>query len=396
MILPSKRISGTLVFFARLLPQEGIEALSKRDYYEILGVTRGVSEQELKSAYRKLAMQYHPDRNPDDDQAEERFKEAAEAYGVLSNAETRRRYDQYGHAGVAPSTTGGAWNPTDFGGLDDILGDLFGDLFGTRTSRRNGPQRGADLRYDLEITLEQAAAGYRTKIDLPILDVCETCKGSGASPGTSPTTCNLCGGLGQIRYQQGFFSVSRTCHQCRGTGRIIASQCKTCGGQGRVEQQHPIEIKIPAGVDTGARLRISGEGEAGTSGGGRGDLYVIMHVKEHEFFERQGNNLYANVPITFSQAALGAEIQVPTLDGQETLSVPAGTQTGSIFRISGKGIVSLQGHGRGDLFVVATVMTPARLSREERRLFEHLASLEDKQQEKSPRKISSKVKDIFG
>lgn len=368
--------------------------MSKRDYYEVLGVAKSATEQELKSAYRKLAMQYHPDRNPDDHQAEDRFKEAAEAYSVLSTAETRARYDRYGHAGVPSAASGGAWNGADFGGLEDILGDLFGDLFGTRTSRRSAAQRGADLRFDIEITLEQAAAGYRTKIEIPRLEPCETCSGSGAAPGTSPVTCNLCGGLGQVRYQQGFFSVGRTCHQCRGNGKILASPCKSCAGQGRVEQEHEIEIKIPAGVDTGARLRVTGEGEGGA--GGRGDLYVVIQVKEHELFERQGNNLYANVPITFSQAALGSEIQVPTLDGEETVTIPAGTQTGSIFRVSGKGIVSLQGHGRGDLFVVTTLITPARLSREQRRIFEQLEVLEEKQQQKLAEKISSKVKDIFG
>ncbi|MEP7271816.1 MAG: molecular chaperone DnaJ [Acidobacteriota bacterium] len=370
--------------------------MSKRDYYEILGVSRGASDQELKSAYRKLAMQHHPDRNPDNQEAEESFKEAAEAYTVLSSAETRARYDRYGHSGVASSAAGGAWNAADFGGLEDILGDLFGDLFGSRTSRRGGAQRGSDLRYDLEVTLEQAAAGYRTKINIPRLDGCETCSGSGAASGTSATACTLCNGLGQVRYQQGFFSVSRTCHQCRGTGRIISSPCKTCSGQGRVEKQREIELKIPAGVDTGARLQIRGEGEAGAGGGPAGDLYVVVHVKEHELFERQGNNLYANVPITFSQAGLGADIQVPTLDGEEVVTIPAGTQTGSIFRVSGKGIVSLQGQGRGDLFVVATVITPARLNREQRRLLEQLRVQEAKQEEKLAQKISSKVKDIFG
>jgi molecular chaperone DnaJ len=370
--------------------------LSKRDYYEILGVARGASEQELKSAYRKLAMQHHPDRNPGNHEAEERFKEAAEAYTVLSNADSRARYDRYGHAGVSSATSNGPWNTADFGGLEDILGDLFGDLFGTRNSRRNSAQRGSDLRYDLEITLEQAAAGYRTKIEIPRLEACETCSGSGAAPGSSPSTCNLCGGAGQVRYQQGFFSVSRTCNQCRGTGKIITSQCKTCSGQGRIEKEREIELKIPAGVDTGARLRVTGEGEAGTSGGPSGDLYVVVHVKEHELFERQGTNLYVSVPITFSQAALGAEIQVPTLNGDEQVTVPAGTQTGSIFRVSGKGIVSLQGHGRGDLFVVATVVTPTRLTREQKKLFEQLSLIESKQEEKLGRKIGSKVKDIFG
>lgn len=371
--------------------------MSKRDYYEILGVSKTASEQELKSAYRKLAMKYHPDRNPGDKEAEEKFKEAAEAYAVLSNAETRARYDRYGHAGVGSSAaSAGAWPGGDFGGFEDILGDLFGDFFGGRSSRRRGPQRGSDLRYDLEITLEQAAAGYKTQIRVPRLETCETCKGSGAAPGTSPVTCNQCAGTGQIRFQQGFFSVSRTCGQCRGTGRMITSHCKSCHGMGMIEQERLLEVKIPAGVDTGARLRISGEGEAGPQGGPRGDLYVFIQVKEHELFERQGNNLHVNVPITFSQAALGAEINVPTLDGDTTLTIPEGTQTGSIFSIRGKGIVSLQGHGRGDLFVVTTVITPAKLNREQRRLFEQLAELEEKQNQARSRKFSDKVKDIFG
>ena len=374
-------------------------ALSKRDYYDVLGVSRGVSEQELKSAYRKLALQHHPDRNPGSKEAEEKFKEAAEAYGVLSNAETRARYDRYGHTGVGASAGAGsgAWAGADFGGFEDILGDLFGDLFGgTRSNRRAGPQRGTDLRYDLEITLEQAAAGFRAKIDLPRLDLCADCQGSGAAPGTSPTTCDMCNGVGQLRYQQGFFSVSRTCQQCRGTGRIIASHCKKCAGNGRIERSEQIEVKIPAGVDTGMRLRVPGEGEAGVSGGGRGDLYVIIHVKDHDLFERQGNNLYVNVPITFSQAALGAEISVPALEGDASLTIPEGTQTGSIFRIPGKGIISLSEQGRGDLYVVTTIVTPTRLSRDQRRLFEQIASHEEKQSENFAQRISSKVKDIFG
>jgi molecular chaperone DnaJ len=370
--------------------------VSKRDYYEVLGVSRNASDQELKSAYRKLALQYHPDRNQGNKEAEERFKEAAEAYGVLSNPETRARYERFGHAGVGTSAASeGGWPPGDFGGFEDILGDIFGDLFGGRSHRRGGAQRGSDLRYDLEITLEQAAAGYKTQINIPRLDACETCKGSGAAPGTSASVCNVCGGVGQVRFQQGFFSVSRTCHQCRGTGRVIVNQCKTCHGQGRVNKEQIIEIRIPAGVETGARLRIAGEGEAGLSGGGHGDLYVVVNVKEHEVFERQGNNLYVNVPITFSQAALGAEITVPTLDGEETLTIPEGTQTGSIFRIKGKGIVSLQGPGRGDLFVVTSIVTPTRLTREQRRLLEQFAQLEEKQREQG-RSFSSKVKDIFG
>jgi molecular chaperone DnaJ len=371
--------------------------LSKRDYYEVLGVNRKASDQELKSAYRKLALQHHPDRNPGDHHAEEKFKEINEAYAVLSNPDSRTRYDRFGHAGVGSSAASGSWGTADFGGFEDILGDLFGDIFGGgRGSRRGGAQRGSDLRYDLEITLEQAAAGYKTQINVPRLEACETCKGSGAAPGTSPTTCNVCGGAGQVRFQQGFFSVSRTCNQCRGSGRIIASYCKTCHGQGRVEKGRQIEIKIPAGVDSGARLRLAGEGEAGTNGGPAGDLYVVINVKEHEIFERQGNNLYVNAPISFSQAALGAEIKVLTLDGDETLTIPEGTQTGSIFRLKGKGIVSLQGHGRGDLFVVVTIITPKKLTREQRRLLEQFSAIEEKQNSGPAKRLGNKVKDIFG
>ena len=371
--------------------------MSKRDYYEVLGVNRKATEQELKSSYRKLALQFHPDRNPGNKDAEEKFKEINEAYGVLSNGDSRARYDRFGHAGVGSAASSGAWGAPDFGGFEDILGDLFSDIFGgTRNSRRAGPQRGADLRFDLEITLEQAATGYKTQINIPRLENCETCKGSGAAPGTSPVTCSVCGGAGQVRFQQGFFSVSRTCHQCRGNGRMITSHCKSCNGQGRIEKENQIEIKIPAGVDTGARLRLAGEGEAGSSGGQHGDLYVVIRVKEHELFERQGNNLYVNVPITFSQAALGAEIKVPTLDGEETLSVPEGTQTASIFRLKGKGIVSLQGHGRGDLFVVTTIITPQRLTREQRRLLEQFAAIEEKQSTGAAKRFGNKVKDIFG
>ncbi len=371
--------------------------MSKRDYYEILGVGRTAKEQELKSAYRKLALQYHPDRNPGNKEAEERFKEINEAYGILSNSETRARYDRYGHAGVGSSAASASWGAADFGGFEDILGDLFSDIFGGgRSTRRGGPHRGSDLRYDLEISLEQAAAGYKTQINIPRLETCQTCKGSGAAPGTSPVTCSVCSGVGQVRFQQGFFSVSRTCNQCRGTGRMVTNYCKTCHGQGRIENEHQIEIKIPAGVDTGARLRLAGEGEVGATGGAPGDLYVVIHVKEHSLFERQGNNLYVNVPITFSQAALGAEIKVPTLDAEEMLTIPESTQTGSIFRLKGKGIVSLQGLGRGDLFVVTTIITPTRLTREQKRLLEQFAAIEEKMNEGTTKRFGNKVKDIFG
>ena len=370
--------------------------MSKRDYYEVLGVSRTANDQEIKSAYRRLAVLYHPDKNPNDAGAEEKFKEAAEAYGVLADGEQRRRYDRFGHAGV--SSNAGAWGAPGFGGIEDILGDLFGfgDVFsGARGgARRSAAQRGADLRYDLEITLEEAANGMTAQLRIPRLEGCETCKGSGAAAGTQPETCQTCGGTGQVRYQQGFFSVARTCHVCRGAGRVIKSPCPDCSGAGRVEREKQIEVKIPAGVETGSRLRVQAEGEGGTQGGTAGDLYVVIHVAEHEQFERQGSNLYEAVPITFTQAALGAEIFVKTLDAEEKLKIPMGTQTGTVFRLKGKGMPALGGRGRGDLFVSATVITPTTLTREQRRLLEQLADVENKDLE--DKGLVDKVRDIFG
>jgi len=370
--------------------------MSKRDYYEVLGVTRTASDQDIKSAYRRLAVRFHPDKNPNDAGAEEKFKEAAEAYGVLADAEQRRRYDRFGHEGV--SSSAGAWGAPGFGGIEDILGDLFGfgDVFsGARSgSRRTAAQRGADLRYDLEITLEEAAAGMTAQLRIPRLEGCETCKGSGAAEGTQPETCHTCGGTGQVRYQQGFFSVARTCHACRGAGRVIKNPCPDCNGAGRVEREKQMEVKIPAGVETGSRLRVQGEGEAGTQGGGAGDLYVVIHVAEHEQFERQGSNLYEAVPITFAQAALGSEIFVKTLDSEEKLKIPMGTQTGTVFRLKGKGMPALGGRGRGDLYVSVTLVTPTTLTREQRRLLEQLAEVENKDLE--DKGLVDKVRDIFG
>src|SRR6266700_4149211 len=338
--------------------------MSKRDYYEVLGVGRTASDQELKTAYRKLAVKHHPDKNPEDPHAEEKFKEAAEAYSVLSNPEQRSRYDRFGHAGVSSAAASAAWGAPGFSGIEDILGDLFGfgDVFGggTRTSRRSAAQRGADLRYDLEITLEEAAGGMTA----------------------------------QVRYQQGFFSVSRTCANCRGAGQVIKSPCDECRGAGRVEREKSMEVKIPAGVETGSRLRIQAEGESGVYGGPPGDLYVVIHVSEHEEFERQGNNLYSSVPISFAQAALGAEITVSTLREQQFLKIPAGTQTGTVFRVRGQGMPVLGGRGRGDLFVSVNVVTPKSLNREQRRLLEQLAQIETKDLE--DKNIVDKVRDIFG
>ncbi|HET6893254.1 MAG TPA: molecular chaperone DnaJ [Pyrinomonadaceae bacterium] len=371
--------------------------MEKRDYYEILGVSRTASDQEIKSAYRRLAVRYHPDKNPNDASAEEKFKEAAEAYSVLADAEQRRRYDRFGHAGVS-SSAGASWGAPGFGGFEDILGDLFGfgDVFGggRAGSRRSAAQRGADLRYDLEITLEDAANGMTAQLRIPRLETCNTCKGSGAAAGTEPETCQTCGGTGQLRYQQGFFSVARTCHACRGAGKIIKNPCSDCRGSGRVEREKQLEVKIPAGVETGSRLRVQGEGEAGSNGGPSGDLYVVIMVAEHEHFQRQGSNLYAAVPITFAQAALGSEISVKTLDDEEKIKVPTGTQTGTVFRLKGKGMPALGGRGRGDLFISVTLVTPTSLTREQRKLLEQLAMIEDKDLE--DRGLVDKVRDIFG
>jgi molecular chaperone DnaJ len=374
-------------------------AANKRDYYEVLGVARGASDQELKTAYRRLAHQYHPDKNQTDPTAEERFKEAAEAYAVLSVAEQRQRYDRFGHAGVSSSAASAAWGAPGFGGIEDILGDLFGfgDVFaagGRGGSRRSASQRGADLRYDLEITLEQAATGMTAQLRIPKLESCETCNGSGAKPGTKPETCRTCQGAGQVRFQQGFFSVSRTCSTCRGMGQVINSPCETCRGTGRTEHEKSIEVKIPAGVETGSRLRLQAEGESGTLGGPAGDLYVVIHVAEHEQFERQGNNLYASVPITFAQAALGSDVKVLTLGGDESLKIPAGTQTGTVFRVRGQGMPVLGGRGKGDLFVSVSVITPTTLTREQRKLLEQLAKIETSDLE--DKKLVDKVRDIFG
>jgi molecular chaperone DnaJ len=367
--------------------------MSKRDYYEILGVSRTASDAEIKRAYRALAVQYHPDKNPDDPQSEEKFKEAAEAYAVLSDAQKRAAYDRFGHQGVGAGAGGFGFDP-GFSNIEDIF-DIFGfgDMFGSRGPRRTTVQRGADLRYDLEITLEDAAAGKDEKLRIPRLEKCETCEGSGAEKGTTAESCVTCGGSGQTRYSQGFFSVMRTCANCQGKGQIIRTPCKTCRGNGRVEREKTIEIKIPAGVDSGSRLRVNGEGEAGLGGGPSGDLYIVLHVAAHEQFERQGSDLYSAVPISFAQAALGAEITVKTLDGEEQIKVPAGTQTGSVFTIKGKGMPNLGGRGHGDLFVAVTLVTPKALTKEQRELLEQLAEIET--HDFADESLMDKVRNIF-
>lgn len=364
--------------------------MAKRDYYEVLGVSKSASDAEIKRAYRALAIQHHPDKNPDDPHAEEKFKEAAEAYAVLSDADKRASYDRFGHS----AGQGGGFDP-GFSNIEDIF-DMFGfgDMFGQRQTRRSTVQRGSDLRYDLEIKLEEAATGKDEKLRIPRLERCDECSGSGAEKGTTAETCIACSGSGQTRYQQGFFSVMRTCPNCSGSGRIIKTPCKKCRGQGRIEKEKTIEIKIPAGVETGSRLRVSGEGEGGVNGGPAGDLFVVIHVAEHERFERQGANLYSAVPITFAQAALGAEVKVQTLDGEEELKIPAGTQTGTVFRIKSQGMPTLGGRGRGDLFVAVTLITPKTLSKEQRKLLEQLAEIEDA--DFTDESFMDKVRNIFG
>jgi len=367
---------------------------TKRDYYEILEVAQDASEQAIKSAYRKLALKYHPDKNPNDKNAEEKFKEAAEAYSVLSDPEKRARYDRYGHSGLQGGFSG--FDPATFGDFGDILGEFFGfgDIFGSR--RHGGAERGADLRYDLKISFREAAFGLKTKIKIPRQDTCGECDGRGTPKGKGPISCPVCHGLGQVRYQQGFFSISRSCSQCNGTGRVISEPCETCRGRGRVRREKVLEVRIPAGVDNGARLRIQGEGEAGIQGGQRGDLYVVIYVEEHPFFQRQGNNIYCQVPIGVAQAVLGGEITVPTLEGEEKIKIPEGTQTGSVFRLRNKGIVSLGERGRGDQFVSVNVVIPTKLSREQRQVFESLAKLSKDEELTQERTIFEKVKDIFG
>ena len=381
---------------------------SKRDYYEILTVEKTATEIEIKSAYRKQALKYHPDRNPGDHAAEESFKECAEAYSVLADADKRAAYDRYGHAGVQGAAGAGGFDPTVFTGFEDILGGLgdifgFGDLFGGGR-RRGGPQRGADLRYDLEISFEESAAGAETAIQIPRSENCDTCSGSGAAPGTQATACNLCRGAGQVRTQQGFFTVARTCPQCRGTGKTITSPCKTCRGAGRVNKEKKITVKIPAGIATGQQLRLQGEGEAGHAGGPPGSLYVVIHVQEHEYFRRDGMNLFCEIPVNFPTVALGGEIDVPTLNGTEKVKVPEGTQTGTTLRLRGKGLPDVNGRGKGDLFATVQVITPKKMSKEQRQVLEQLAKALPKeefkprkrQEEQDERNLFDRVKDMFG
>lgn len=369
--------------------------MAKRDYYEILGVSKTATEQELKKAYRRVAMKHHPDRNPGNKEAEDQFKEASEAYEVLSDSSKRGAYDQFGHAGVdaAGGMGGGAGG---FGSFSDIFGDVFGDIFGG-AGGRGGPSRGADLRYTLELSLEEAVRGTNVKIKIPTLVGCEPCHGSGAKPGSKPTTCSTCGGHGQVRMQQGFFSVQQTCPTCRGKGKIIADPCAKCHGQGRIEETKTLNVKVPPGVDTGDRIRLSGEGEAGMDGGPSGDLYVQVSVKEHEFFQREGRDLYCEVPISMIDACLGGELEVPTLNGRVKLKVPEGTQTGKLFRLRSKGVAPVRGGPTGDLLCRVVIETPVQLNHKQKELLQELrASMTGTQH--SPKQSSwfEGMKNFFG
>jgi molecular chaperone DnaJ len=370
----------------------------KRDYYEILGVQRGATDQEIKSAYRKLALLYHPDRNPNNPDAEEKFKECSEAYAVLADAEKREMYNRFGHAGVGGGVPGGGFDASVFQDFGDIFGEFFGfgDLFGGgRSGGRTRAQRGADLREDITIEFEEAAFGVEKQITYRKHELCEKCNGSGSAQGKAPASCRTCGGRGQVRYQQGFFSIARTCPNCHGAGSVISDPCTNCRGEGRVIQQKTIDAKIPAGVEDGTRIRFTGVGEAGVHGGPPGDLYLVLRVKQHAFFDRQGNDLYCVVPISFTQAAVGTEIQVPTLEGEQTLKIPEGTQSGTVLKLRGKGVPVLNGHGKGSLFVEVRVQTPTKLTKRQRELLQELQGITQVENKPQRTSILDKMKDIF-
>ncbi|NLC24936.1 MAG: molecular chaperone DnaJ [Oxalobacter sp.] len=380
--------------------------MSKRDFYETLGVPKNASEDEIKKAYRKLAMKFHPDRNPDSKTAEAKFKEVKEAYEMLSDEEKRAAYDRFGHAGVDPNMNmGGGFRGSGAGagGFADAFGDIFGDIFGTGRGqqRSSGPQmyRGADLRYNLDITLEEAATGADKTIRVPSWDVCDTCHGSGAKPGTTPETCKTCDGSGQVRMQQGFFSILQTCPTCNGMGKIIKDPCIQCHGVGRVKRNKTLEVKIPAGIDDGMRIRSSGNGEPGANGGPPGDLYVEIRIKPHPVFQREGDDLHCEVPVSFGRAGLGGDIEVPTLDGKVSFNIPEGTQTGKIFRLRGKGIKGVRSGQAGDLFCHVTLETPVKLTDKQKELlreFDKLVVEGGERHTPQDKSWGQKVKDFFG
>ena len=380
--------------------------MAKRDYYEVLGVARNASEADIKKAYRRLAMKLHPDRNPGDKTAEGKFKEVSEAYEMLSDTQKRAAYDQFGHAGVDPNMgarAGGAGFGAGAGGasFSDIFGDVFGDIFGGGGGggRRQGVHRGADLRYTLELSLEDAVRGTEMQIRIPTLEECTTCKGTGAKPGTQASTCATCGGHGQVRMQQGFFSIQQTCPACRGSGKTIKSPCDTCHGQGRTRATKTLSVKVPAGVDEGDQIRLAGEGEIGESGGPPGDLYVQIRLKPHDLFKRDGDDLHCELPLSFATVTLGGEVEIPTLDGRANLKIPAGTQTGKVFRLRGKGVRNVRSHETGDLYCHASVETPVNLSKRQKELLEELeASLREGGTRHNPRSHSwaDKLKAFLG
>ena len=350
--------------------------MAKRDYYEVLGVNRDASDDDIKKSYRKLAMKWHPDRNPDNPKSEENFKEAKLAYEILSDAKRRAAYDQFGHAGVDPSTMAGAGAGAGFSGFGDVFSDIFGEIFGgAGRTGRSSVFRGADLRYNLEISLEQAAKGFETRIRIPTMAECATCKGSGAKPGTQPQTCSTCRGAGQVRVSQGPFSIQQTCPRCHGTGKMIANPCTTCSGAGRVKHQKTLQVRIPSGVDEGDRVRLTSEGEPGVNGGPPGDLYVQVHIKPHPVFQRDHDDLHCEMPVSFSTAALGGDIDIPTLDGTARIKVPAESQSGKTFRLRGKGIKGVRSDFPGDLYCHVVVETPVNLTDRQRELLREFETI---------------------
>jgi molecular chaperone DnaJ len=368
--------------------------VTKADYYEVLSVSRTASDQELKTAYRRLAMQYHPDRNPGDHHAEEKFKECSEAYQVLSDPDKRAAYDRYGHAGV--SGAGQQGSPfVDFQDLGDIFGDLFGFNIGGGGRKQSRVQKGRDLRFDLTIEFEEAVFGKESEVTIRRMERCVDCSGLGTANGRGPTTCQQCQGRGQVRYQQGFFSIARTCSVCGGTGSVISDPCKACRGDGRTEREHTIQVNIPAGVEDGTRIRYQGEGDMGRTGGPSGDLYIVLTVKPHKFFERDGHDLHCQIPISFAQAALGAEITIPTLEGEAVLKIAEGTQSGKEYRMRNKGVPYLNEHGRGDLIVQVVVQTPKKLTRVQRELLRQLGDTLTVENTPTPRGLFEKVKEMF-
>ncbi len=373
--------------------------MAKRDYYEVLGVNRDASDEEIKKAYRKLAMKFHPDRNPDNPKSEEQFKEAKEAYEILSDKQKRGAYDQFGHAGVDPSAGGGPGG-AGMGGFADAFSDIFGDIFGGGGGRggRANVYRGADLRYNLEVSLEEAARGTETRIRIPTMAECETCHGSGAKKGSEPKTCPTCAGHGQVRMQQGFFSIQQTCPKCHGTGRYVADPCPSCHGAGRVKQHKTLSVKIPSGIDEGDRIRLAGEGEPGVNGGPPGDLYVQIHLKPHGVFQRDHDDLHCEMPISFTTAALGGEIEIPTLEGAAKLRIPTETQSGKVFRLRGKGIKGVRSIGYGDLLCHVVVETPVSLTDRQKELlreFDEISRANSARHNPKAQGWMDKVRDFF-